>query len=72
MVRLIGPGGAGKSTIGALLAARMGASFVDLDRFFSERIGDISQFIEQARLQQVRPGAASTRFRSAKKTGSEC
>ena len=69
MVRLIGPGGAGKST---LLAARMGASFVDLDRFFSERIGDISQFIEQARLQQVRPGAASTRFRSAKKTGSEC
>jgi shikimate kinase len=47
MVRLIGPGGAGKSTAGALLAARMGASFLDLDRYFSERIGDISQFIEQ-------------------------
>ena len=47
MVRLIGPGGAGKSTAGALLAARMGASFLDLDRYFSERIGDISQFIER-------------------------
>ena len=47
MVRLIGPGGAGKSTTGALLAARMGASFLDLDRYFSERIGDIGRFIEQ-------------------------
>ena len=47
MVRLIGHGGAGKSAAGALLAARMGASFLDLDRYFSERIGDISQFIER-------------------------
>ena len=47
MVRLVGPGGSGKSTTGALLAARLGVSFVDLDRYFSERVGDISEFIEE-------------------------
>ena len=46
MVRLIGPGGSGKTTTGALLAARLGVSFVDLDRHFSEQVGDISEFIE--------------------------
>ena len=45
MIRLIGPGGAGKSTIGALLAARLAAPFVDLDRHFAARIGDISEYI---------------------------
>ncbi len=47
MIRLIGPGGSGKSTTGALLALRLGVSFVDLDRYFDERVGDISEFIEE-------------------------
>ena len=47
MVRLVGPGGSGKSTTGALLAARLGVPFVDLDRYFSERAGDISEFIRE-------------------------
>src|SRR5260221_9730028 len=47
MIRLIGPGGAGKSTIGALLAERLDVPFVDLDRHFAARIGDISEYIER-------------------------
>src|SRR5437016_4438008 len=47
MVRLVGPGGAGKSTTGALLAERLRVSFVDLDQYFSERVGDISEFMEK-------------------------
>jgi shikimate kinase len=35
MIPLIGPGGAGKSTIGALVAERLGVPFVDLDRHFA-------------------------------------
>jgi shikimate kinase len=45
MIRLIGPGGAGKSTIGALLAARLDVAFVDLDRHVAGRVGDISEYI---------------------------
>jgi shikimate kinase len=45
VIRLIGPGGAGKSTIGALLAARLHVSFIDLDRKLTGRVGDISKFI---------------------------
>lgn len=45
MIRLIGPGGAGKSTIGALLAERLDVPFVDLDRHFADRVGDISEYI---------------------------
>jgi shikimate kinase len=45
MIHLIGPGGAGKSTIGALLADRLDVPFVDLDRQFAGRIGDISEYI---------------------------
>jgi len=45
MIRLIGPGGAGKSTIGALLADRLGVMFCDLDQHFTCRFGDISEYI---------------------------
>jgi shikimate kinase len=44
-VRLIGPGGAGKSTIGALVAERLEVTFLDLDRRFKARVGDISEYI---------------------------
>ena len=44
-IRLVGPGGAGKSTIGALLAERLEVAFVDLDRHLGGRIEDISEYI---------------------------
>jgi shikimate kinase len=46
-IRLIGPGGAGKSTIGAALAAQLNVPFVDLDRRFVRRLGDISEYIDR-------------------------
>ena len=46
MIRLIGPGGAGKSSIGAPLAERLGVPFVDLDERFGATVGDISKYIE--------------------------
>ena len=45
MIHLVGPGGAGKSTVGPVLAARLGRSFYDLDREFERRRGDIDAFI---------------------------
>jgi shikimate kinase len=45
MIRLVGPGGAGKSTVGAALAARLAWPFLDLDREFERRHGDIDGFI---------------------------
>ena len=47
MIHLVGPGGAGKTTIGALLAERLGAAFVDLDGRFVASFGDISAYAEQ-------------------------
>ena len=47
-IALIGPGGAGKTTIGVLLAARLGIAFVDLDRRCEARVGDISAYINRA------------------------
>jgi shikimate kinase len=47
MIRLIGPGGAGKTTIGALLAERLEVLFVDLDRHFADLVGDISEYIDR-------------------------
>jgi len=44
-IRLIGPGGAGKSTIGAPLARRLRATFLDLDRHLAGRVGDIGEYI---------------------------
>jgi shikimate kinase len=47
LIRLIGPGGAGKSTAGALLADRLDWQYVDLDHYFLEKSGDIAEFIER-------------------------
>ena len=44
-IRLVGPGGAGKTTIGALLAESRDVTFVDLDRSLTGRVGDISEYI---------------------------
>lgn len=41
MIRLVGPGGAGKSSTGLLLAERLGLPFVDLDERFDATVGDI-------------------------------
>lgn len=45
MIRLVGPGGAGKSTAGRLLAQRLGIPFVDLDQEFVANVGDISKYL---------------------------
>jgi shikimate kinase len=47
MIRLVGPGGAGKSTIGALLAERLEIALLDLDRHFADRVGDIGEYIDR-------------------------
>src|SRR2546425_11248052 len=46
MIRLVGPGGVGKSTTGALLAERLGVPFVDLEEQFNATVGNISNFID--------------------------
>jgi shikimate kinase len=46
MIRLIGPGGAGKSSSGLMLAERFGVLFADLDERFDATVGDISNYIE--------------------------
>ena len=46
MIRLIGPGGAGKSAAGALLAQRLGVAFVDLDEVFTTNFVDISSYLD--------------------------
>jgi shikimate kinase len=45
MIHLVGPGGSGKSTVGAALATRLGRPFYDLDREFERRRADIDDFI---------------------------
>jgi shikimate kinase len=46
-IRLVGPGGAGKSTIGARLAERLEIAFIDLDRRLAGRVGDLSDYINR-------------------------
>ncbi|MGJ7609915.1 MULTISPECIES: shikimate kinase [unclassified Variovorax] len=46
IVHLVGPGGAGKSSAGPLLAQRLGWQFVDLDERFMSREGSIGASIE--------------------------
>jgi len=45
LVHLIGPGGAGKTTVGALVAARLNWRFVDVDQCFLSAYGNIADFI---------------------------
>jgi shikimate kinase len=47
MIQLIGPGGAGKSTVGAALATHLGLSFVDLDQHLAEQVGDIGAYMNR-------------------------
>lgn len=48
-VLLIGPGGAGKSTVGALLAQRLDYPFIDLDTVFCQRIANIRDYLQTYR-----------------------
>ncbi|WP_432700484.1 shikimate kinase [Kluyvera cryocrescens] len=45
-VLLIGPGGVGKSTVGARLAQRLDYPFIDLDTVFCERIANIRDYLQ--------------------------
>ncbi|WP_346778829.1 shikimate kinase [Burkholderia sp. Ac-20344] len=44
-VHLIGPGGAGKTTVGAIVAARLNWRFADVDQCFLAAHGNIADFI---------------------------
>ncbi|HCB1498579.1 TPA: shikimate kinase [Klebsiella michiganensis] len=44
---LIGPGGVGKSTVGALLAQALGYRLIDLDSQFCEQILNIREYIQR-------------------------
>jgi shikimate kinase len=46
-ITLIGPGGAGKTTVGVSIAKRLGIPFVDLDRRFEARAGNISEYLDR-------------------------
>jgi shikimate kinase len=46
-ITLVGPGGAGKSTVGAALADCLSVPFIDLDRKFEEHFGNITAHIRQ-------------------------
>jgi shikimate kinase len=46
-IHLVGPGRAGKSTVGVLLSDRLNTPFVDLDMAFRERAGDISDYLQR-------------------------
>ena len=48
VIQLIGPGGAGKTTTGESLAARLNVPFVDLDQRFMCDVGHIGEFIDSA------------------------
>ncbi len=46
-VHLIGPGGAGKTTVGAIVAAHLNWRFVDVDQCFLAAHGNIADFIRR-------------------------
>lgn len=45
-VFIIGPGNVGKTTVGAVLAAKLAVPFIDLDQQFMERVGHIGCYID--------------------------
>lgn len=47
-ISIVGPGGAGKTTLGRHLAPLLGRAFLDLDRLFDERIGPIGAYIRES------------------------
>ena len=47
LIHLVGPGGAGKSTIGVRLADRLDVPFIDLDACFIAQEGDISDYLRR-------------------------
>jgi len=49
VLHLIGPGGAGKTSAGQILAERLGWQFVDLDQCFMACAGDLARFIAEQR-----------------------
>jgi shikimate kinase len=47
VIFLVGPGGAGKSTVGPVLAASLALPFADLDQEFCARIQHIPDYVDQ-------------------------
>jgi hypothetical protein len=45
MIHLIGPGGAGKSTVAPLVAAQLGLAYADLDAHFTAAYGNVDDFL---------------------------
>ncbi|NTZ05175.1 shikimate kinase [Burkholderia metallica] len=45
LAHLVGPGGAGKTTVGAIVAERLNWRFVDVDQCFLASYGNIADFI---------------------------
>ena len=70
IIHLVGPGGAGKSTMGAALAARLGLTFLDLDAEFMKRVGDISQMIDNEGYEAYARGNVQTYISIADSNGS--
>ncbi|WP_052810529.1 shikimate kinase [Variovorax paradoxus] len=46
VLHLVGPGGAGKTSVGPILAERLGWEFADLDEHFMSREGSIAACID--------------------------
>ena len=63
-IHLVGPGGAGKTTVGAFLKDRLNTPFVDLDMVFRERAGDISDYMQRRGYRAVYAGLQLDVYRS--------